>query len=381
MAAVQDERRFEFAEIALDTVMTKAQVDATINLLHRCIKKGKGSFTLSNHDEMRKTLKVAADRLPKIFWLLQCHFACSDHTPPVWKEDHLTKIQRRTTHVWCVGPPNLGLDWKYVAGPTTNPSLWMGCMPDVKIWWKIIIVGPVLWWAMDCNTILGYTSMHHPLEPSFLTWFKFQSTVKPPWWGQANCSSYLCRQVKIILIWHTEGIPCYCPVCKPSSWIAKWEWYWRRASCWLAPNCMFTLVKSLVLAWTVPLSGWRGGRWIWKGWLCGLQACGLAWGILWGAGNNLWALQDWPACWVWGWGKSSCLSCNSHPFSRFWRTVWCICTFLFCAKLYILGVTWPSPEVQKPTSHVQCALYQMQSYTRALCMRGAHQRVCRMFTW
>ena len=61
---------FEFAEIALDTAMTKAQVDATIDLLHRCIKKGEGSFTLSNHNEMRETLKVAADRLPKVFSLM-----------------------------------------------------------------------------------------------------------------------------------------------------------------------------------------------------------------------------------------------------------------------------------------------------------------------
>lgn len=57
---------FEFAEIALDSAMTKAQIDATINLLHRCIDKGKGSFTLSNHQEMRKTLKTAAERLPKV---------------------------------------------------------------------------------------------------------------------------------------------------------------------------------------------------------------------------------------------------------------------------------------------------------------------------
>ena len=66
---------FEFAEIALATAMTKSQVDATIDLLHRCIDKGKGSFTLSNHEEMRRTLKVASDRLPKVgLGSSQCHF-------------------------------------------------------------------------------------------------------------------------------------------------------------------------------------------------------------------------------------------------------------------------------------------------------------------
>ena len=56
---------FEFSEIALDAAMTKAQVNATIDLLHRCIK-GKGNFTLSNCDEMRRTLEVASERLPKV---------------------------------------------------------------------------------------------------------------------------------------------------------------------------------------------------------------------------------------------------------------------------------------------------------------------------
>lgn len=57
---------FEFAEIALATAMSKEQVNATIGLLHRCIGKGKGSFTLSNFNEMRETLKVASNRLPRV---------------------------------------------------------------------------------------------------------------------------------------------------------------------------------------------------------------------------------------------------------------------------------------------------------------------------
>ena len=58
---------FEFAELARDTGMTKAQTNALIGLFHRCIKNGTGSFTLSNYNEMHKTLKVAAERLPKVY--------------------------------------------------------------------------------------------------------------------------------------------------------------------------------------------------------------------------------------------------------------------------------------------------------------------------
>ena len=65
---------FEFSEIALATATTKTQVNATIGLLHRCIDKGKGSFTLSNFDEMCETLKVASDQLPKVCSLL-CYFS------------------------------------------------------------------------------------------------------------------------------------------------------------------------------------------------------------------------------------------------------------------------------------------------------------------
>ena len=57
---------FEFSKIALAIVMTKTQVNAMIDLLHRCIDKGEGSFTLSNHDEMCWTLGVASDQLPKV---------------------------------------------------------------------------------------------------------------------------------------------------------------------------------------------------------------------------------------------------------------------------------------------------------------------------
>ena len=82
---------FEFAEIALATAMTKAQVDATINLLHRCVKKGMGSFTLSNHDEMRKTLRAAADRLPKVLWLTAVPLLHALIT-------HLSSLKRRLSH-------------------------------------------------------------------------------------------------------------------------------------------------------------------------------------------------------------------------------------------------------------------------------------------
>ena len=57
---------FEFAELALDAGMSKAQVNAMIRLFHRCIKSEGGHFTLSSYDEMHKTLDVASERLPKV---------------------------------------------------------------------------------------------------------------------------------------------------------------------------------------------------------------------------------------------------------------------------------------------------------------------------
>ena len=58
---------FEFAALAQDTRMSKAQVNSLIALFHRCIESGKDSFTLSNYGEMRNTLTVASEQLPKVF--------------------------------------------------------------------------------------------------------------------------------------------------------------------------------------------------------------------------------------------------------------------------------------------------------------------------
>lgn len=57
---------FEFAALARDTGMSKDQVNKLIGLFHKCIEGRKGSFTLSNYDEMRNTLTVASKRLPKV---------------------------------------------------------------------------------------------------------------------------------------------------------------------------------------------------------------------------------------------------------------------------------------------------------------------------
>lgn len=112
---------FEFAEIALATAMTKAQIDATIGLLHRCIDKGKGSFTLSNHDEMRKTLKVASDRLPKVRWFTVVSLLCSpDHTFLQFEKKMISpeyKGQPRTFDVW-VRPI-----WEWIESMLQDPQL------------------------------------------------------------------------------------------------------------------------------------------------------------------------------------------------------------------------------------------------------------------
>ena len=58
---------FEFTALAQDARMSKAQVNALISLFHRCIKGGDDSFTISSYNEMRNTLTVASERLPKVW--------------------------------------------------------------------------------------------------------------------------------------------------------------------------------------------------------------------------------------------------------------------------------------------------------------------------
>ena len=65
-APFQTREDFEFAEIALETGMTRGQVDALIKLFHKCIKKGEGSFTISKHKDMADKFKIAANRLTKV---------------------------------------------------------------------------------------------------------------------------------------------------------------------------------------------------------------------------------------------------------------------------------------------------------------------------
>lgn len=57
---------FEFTNLALETGMSKKQVNSLIKLFHKCIRDGKDSFTLSNYDDMHKKLGVASERLPKV---------------------------------------------------------------------------------------------------------------------------------------------------------------------------------------------------------------------------------------------------------------------------------------------------------------------------
>ena len=57
---------FEFAALAQETGMSKAQVNSLISLFHRYIESGKDSFTISSHDEMRNILKTASEKLSNV---------------------------------------------------------------------------------------------------------------------------------------------------------------------------------------------------------------------------------------------------------------------------------------------------------------------------
>jgi hypothetical protein len=56
---------FEFAELMLDSNLSKGQIDALVKLFHKCIK-GDGKFTISSHKNMSDTFNIASNRLTKV---------------------------------------------------------------------------------------------------------------------------------------------------------------------------------------------------------------------------------------------------------------------------------------------------------------------------
>jgi hypothetical protein len=61
----QSRTDFEFAQLALDTSLTKAHVDRLIQLVKRCIS-GQDSFNLMNHQDLYKTWDVASTMLTPV---------------------------------------------------------------------------------------------------------------------------------------------------------------------------------------------------------------------------------------------------------------------------------------------------------------------------
>jgi hypothetical protein len=59
----------------------------------------------------------------------------------------------------------------------------------------------------------------------------------------AGCTSImlhsLCRQDKLVLFWHSEGLSGGCTLCKSTCLNPEWQWYWWWACYWMATNCMF----------------------------------------------------------------------------------------------------------------------------------------------
>jgi hypothetical protein len=111
---------FEFVAIAQDAGLSKAQVNSLIGLFHRCLESGKDSFTLSSHNEMHNTLKVASERLAKVCLRNFMYVVFSN--PPLFKFEKKTvsvtyKDQPHEFNVW--GRPI----WTWIEDMLQNPDL------------------------------------------------------------------------------------------------------------------------------------------------------------------------------------------------------------------------------------------------------------------
>ena len=88
---------FEFAALVREAGMSKQLVEKLITLFQRCIDKGKESFTLSKYDDMRETMMLASEQLPKVFYSL-CYTATNPLTncPSLKRKPSL--YHTRTSH-------------------------------------------------------------------------------------------------------------------------------------------------------------------------------------------------------------------------------------------------------------------------------------------
>ena len=111
---------FEFSEIALATAMSRVQVNAMIDLLHQCIRKGKGSFTLSNFNEMRETLKIASNRLPKVCSGSLMTPSLSNHTPLQFEKRTITETYKKNDHTFDVWVRPI---WEWIESMLQDPQL------------------------------------------------------------------------------------------------------------------------------------------------------------------------------------------------------------------------------------------------------------------
>ena len=130
---------------------------------------------------------------------------------------------------------------------------------------------------------------------------------------------------------------------------------------------------SLILI--VPLSDWGGCKQIWEAWLCELQVCCLAQGILWTISVNPGALSNRPTHQVCRWGRTTRVSSNPHPLSWLRRTVWPTLSCCSALTKQLSGVLWRSLRARNPNSHAPCVSCLVRTYMMVSCMVAAHQRV------
>ena len=172
--------------------------------------------------------------------LVQAHgnyMFLSDHASPQFEKKIITEPYKKVDHTFDVWVRPI---WEWIESMLQDPQLiphfvWDACQMskfDGKSWVRVYDEPwtATRFWEIQVRTV-GPNSCLADVR----------STVKPPSWCKADHPTHLCRQVKVVLIRHTERLPSNCSVCKSSGRIAKWEWNWRWACRWLAPNCTFTL--------------------------------------------------------------------------------------------------------------------------------------------